>query len=141
MGEILGRILSGGEILALTGELGSGKTTFVKGLARGLGITDVITSPTFVVVKSYPGRLILHHIDFYRLTETGDFETIGFDDYREHGAVVAVEWAEKFLQEMGSDCLHILFGYEGENIREIRFESQRRPEWESRLKKELTGKA
>jgi tRNA threonylcarbamoyladenosine biosynthesis protein TsaE len=137
LGKILGRTLSGGEVLALTGDLGSGKTTFVKGLAKGLDIWDVITSPTFVVVKSYHGRYTLHHMDFYRLSERGDFESIGFDDYQDRSAIVAVEWAEKFLPELQRDYLHITFRYEGEDKREIEFESGNLPEWESKLKMKL----
>jgi tRNA threonylcarbamoyladenosine biosynthesis protein TsaE len=138
LGELLGNTLTGGEIIALTGDLGSGKTTFVKGLAKGLDVKDVITSPTFVVVRSYQGRFTLHHMDFYRLSEQGDFESIGFEDYTDNRAVVAVEWAEKFPHELHRDSLHIIFRYEDENKREISFESRSLPEWESRLKKKLT---
>lgn len=140
LGEIIGKTLLGGEVLALTGDLGSGKTTFVKGLAKGLEITDVITSPTYVVVKSYYGRFTLHHMDFYRLVEGEDIESIGFDDFWGSAAVLAIEWAEKFLPELQRDYLHISFQYEGEDKREVRIESKSLPKWESQLKMKLLTK-
>ncbi len=137
IGERLGATLEGGEVLALTGELGAGKTVFVKGVARGLGIEDVITSPTFVLVKSYIGRLALHHIDFYRLETKADLGTIGFGDFFGGGGVVAIEWAEKFISEIPGSLLQITFIYEGEGKREIHFRTPGVPEWERRLAKIL----
>ena len=137
IGERLAATLAGGEVLALTGELGAGKTVFVKGVARGLGIQDVITSPTFVLVKSYKGRLPLHHIDFYRLETVTDLETIGFEDFLEGDGIVAIEWAEKFIAELPKSFLQITFVYDGERERKIRFQSSDNPEWERRLSKKL----
>ena len=134
LGERIGRTLKGGEVLGLTGELGSGKTVFVKGLAKGLGISEVITSPTFVLVKSYQGRLMLHHIDFYRLHTLADLESIGFDDFLKSGGVLAIEWAEKFPAELPPSTLHISFDYEGEQQRLIKIEFLETC-WEERLRK------
>jgi tRNA threonylcarbamoyladenosine biosynthesis protein TsaE len=97
LGERIGASLRGGEILALVGELGAGKTTLIKGIARGLGVAEPVTSPTFVLVKPYAGRLILYHLDFYRLESREDFHSIGFDEFLEDQAVIVIEWAEKFL--------------------------------------------
>ena len=123
LGERIGRTLKGGEVLGLSGELGSGKTVFVKGLARGLDIQEVITSPTFVLVKSYQGRLILHHIDFYRLHTLADLETIGFDDFLKSGGILAIEWAEKFPAQLPPSALLISIHYAGDKARRIEMKS------------------
>jgi len=96
-GRLLGATLLGGEVLALDGDLGAGKTQFVKGLAAGLGCPDGVTSPTFTLVHEYTGgRLPLFHFDFYRLELEDEVLRIGLDDYLGARGVVAVEWAEKF---------------------------------------------
>jgi tRNA threonylcarbamoyladenosine biosynthesis protein TsaE len=137
LGKRIGASLSGGEVLALTGELGAGKTVFVKGLSIGLEIDDVITSPTYVLVKSYSGRLPLHHIDFYRLSGFGDLESIGFEDYLGGNGVLAMEWAEKFLEEIPLPFLHITIEYEEKGKRLIKFDYIGSTEKEEKLKKIL----
>ncbi len=117
IGQRIGENLAGGEIIALTGDLGAGKTVLVKGIALGLGIADVITSPTFVLVKSYAGRLPLHHMDFYRLDSPRDLDTIGFDDYLESGGVLAIEWAEKFPDRIPHPRIWITISWNGEDER------------------------
>ena len=101
----LGLHLRGGEVIALSGNLGAGKTCFARGLARGLDIPGPITSPSYVLVKSYEGRLVMHHADFYRLmgndqdagAEPPDLASLGLDDYLEDpNAVVLIEWAERY---------------------------------------------
>lgn len=93
LGEEIGRALKGGEVFALEGELGSGKTTFVRGLARGLGFAGPVTSPTFNLVHRYAGgRLALAHFDLYRLKRVGEIEALDLDGVLESGAVVAIEW-------------------------------------------------
>lgn len=103
LGREIGRALQGGEVFALEGDLGSGKTTFVRGLARGLGFLDTVTSPTFNLVHRYlGGRLALAHFDLYRLKSPGDLELLDLDDVMEEGGVVAIEWprlAEGLLPE------------------------------------------
>ncbi len=97
-GSNLGRTLKPGTIIALTGQLGSGKTTFVKGLALGLGVKSdrEVKSPTFVIMHIYHGRLPLYHFDLYRLDESQDLQEIGFEDYLcDPNAVSVVEWAER----------------------------------------------
>ena len=96
-GRALGATLRGGEVLALDGELGAGKTQFVKGIAAGLGCPDDVTSPTFTLIHEYTGgRLPLFHFDFYRLATADEALQVGLDDYLGGGGVIAIEWAEKF---------------------------------------------
>ena len=95
LGERLAARLTGGEVIAYTGDLGAGKTAFTRGLARGLGITDRVTSPTFTIVNEYEGgRLPLFHVDMYRLSSSDELYDIGWEDYLARGGVCAVEWSE-----------------------------------------------
>ncbi len=95
LGERLGRTLRGGEIIAYVGELGAGKTAFTRGLARGLGISMRVTSPTYTIVNEYTGgRLPLFHFDMYRLGSEEELFDIGWEDYLARGGVCAVEWSE-----------------------------------------------
>ena len=93
--------LAGGEVLGLRGDLGAGKTVFVQGLARGLGASGPVTSPSFVIVHEYPGRLLLCHVDLYRL-DTQDVEDLGLDDLITPDNVVAIEWSERLPQRLRS---------------------------------------
>lgn len=95
VGERLGRALSGGEVIAYRGDLGAGKTAFTRGLARGLGISMRVTSPTYTIVNEYiGGRLPLFHFDMYRLDSADNLFDIGWEDYLHRGGVCAVEWSE-----------------------------------------------
>ena len=95
LGEALGRRLPAGTVLAYRGELGAGKTAFTRGLARGLGCTEPVTSPTYTIVNEYlGGRLPLFHFDMYRLRSSDDLWDIGWEDYLDRGGVCAVEWSE-----------------------------------------------
>lgn len=93
IGKILGSLFTGGEILALNGEMGAGKTAFTKGIALGLGITEYITSPTFALVNEYVGRLPLYHFDVYRINDEDELMEIGFEDYIYSYGVSVVEWS------------------------------------------------
>ncbi len=95
LGQKLGSLLSGGEAIAFTGGLGSGKTTFCRGIAAGLGSVDQVSSPTFAVANLYRGPLPFAHFDAYRVAGMEDLETAGLYDYRDRGVVVAVEWSER----------------------------------------------
>jgi tRNA threonylcarbamoyladenosine biosynthesis protein TsaE len=95
IGEAWGRAMRGGESLLLTGDLGAGKTTLVRGLARGLGVAFGVKSPTFAILLSYPGRLTLHHVDLYRLADARDVEELGLDDLFSSETVTVVEWGER----------------------------------------------
>ena len=94
-GEKLGRALKPGDVVALRGGLGAGKTAFTRGLAVGLGIGMCVSSPTFTVVNEYAGKIPLFHFDMYRLDSEKELFDIGWDDYLERGGVCAVEWSEK----------------------------------------------
>jgi tRNA threonylcarbamoyladenosine biosynthesis protein TsaE len=97
-GQYFGSQLKGGEVVALVGPLGSGKTHLIKGIVEGLGAKDApneVTSPTFVLVNEYAGRLDIFHVDAYRLESIEQFEQIGFDDYCRADSVVLIEWADK----------------------------------------------
>ena len=101
LGQALGRSLKGGEIVAYTGDLGAGKTAFTRGLAKGLGITMAVTSPTYTLVNEYTGgRLELFHFDMYRLGSSDDLFDIGWEDYLLRGGVCAVEWSENVSDAM-----------------------------------------
>ena len=96
LGARLARALEPGAVVAFTGDLGAGKTAFVRGLARGLGIPDRVTSPTFTIVNEYEGgRLPLFHFDLYRLGSADELFDIGWEDYLARGGVCAVEWSER----------------------------------------------
>jgi len=95
LGERLAACLRRGDVLALYGDLGAGKTTLVRGLARGLGSADPVSSPTFVLLHVYEGRLTLYHFDAWRLAGPGDLEAIGAEDYLEGDGVAVVEWSER----------------------------------------------
>lgn len=93
IGSLLGKLFQGGEIVALNGELGAGKTAFTKGIASGLDISDYITSPTFALVNEYNGRVPLYHFDVYRLNDEDELLEIGFEDYIYGEGVSVVEWS------------------------------------------------
>ena len=101
VGEALGKRLSAGAVIAYRGDLGAGKTAFTRGLARGLGITESVTSPTYTIVNEYlGGRLPLFHFDMYRLGGEDELFDIGWEDYLERGGVCAVEWSENVPEAM-----------------------------------------
>ena len=101
VGEALGRVLKPGTILAYEGDLGAGKTAFTRGLARGLGAAEQVTSPTYTIVNEYlSGRMPLFHFDMYRLASSDDLWDIGWEDYLERGGVCAVEWSENVADAM-----------------------------------------
>jgi len=97
IGQRIGSQLRGGEVLALCGPLGSGKTHLIKGIAQGAGAADgrKVNSPTFVIVNEYSGRFDIYHIDVYRINSIGEFEMLGFDDFCYPQSVVLIEWADK----------------------------------------------
>ena len=118
-GERLAARLRGGDVLLLHGDLGAGKTAFVRGLARGLGASpEDVSSPTFTIIQEYRGRLTLYHVDLYRLQplETAD---LGLDELPDREAVVAVEWAERW-NERPADAWEVRFEHQGDDRRSIR---------------------
>ena len=101
LGQRLGQRLKPGAVIAYSGDLGAGKTAFTRGLARGLGIEDPITSPTYTIVNEYPGKIPLFHFDMYRLGSSEDLFDIGWEDYLTRGGVIAVEWSERVEDALG----------------------------------------
>jgi tRNA threonylcarbamoyladenosine biosynthesis protein TsaE len=123
LGRRLGEICLPGTLLALVGDLGAGKTRFVKGLAAGLGIAeDQVTSPTFVLMNLHPGRLPLAHFDLYRL-DAVDLPSLGFFDVRDEGVVV-MEWADKVDEKLLGDHLRIDFTLTGETTRRLMLQAR-----------------
>jgi tRNA threonylcarbamoyladenosine biosynthesis protein TsaE len=117
----IGEKLREGDILALSGELGSGKTCFTGGLARGLGVNEnyQITSPTFTLINEYPAKYRLYHFDVYRLNCYADLEDLGYEEYFAGKGVVVIEWAEKIAQIIPEAAIFINFEYIDENKRKI----------------------
>ncbi len=118
--ERFGTLLKPKDVLTLEGDLGAGKTTFTKGIAKGLGITRTVNSPTFTIVKEYKGRLPLFHMDVYRLEDS--FEDLGFDEYFEGDGVSIVEWASLIKSQLPEEKLDISIFHQGEQGRRIVFE-------------------
>ena len=122
IGAALGKILLPGTVLAYRGDLGAGKTAFTRGLARGLGCTDIVTSPTYTIVNEYlGGRLPLFHFDMYRLSSSDDLWDIGWEDYLDRGGICAVEWSENVDDAM-EDAVYITIEKLGEETRRITIE-------------------
>ena len=119
IGAALGNILPPGTILAYRGDLGAGKTAFTRGLARGLGYAEPVTSPTYTIVNEYlGGRLPLFHFDMYRLASSDDLWDIGWEDYLERGGICAVEWSENVDDAM-ENAIYVTIHKTGENMRRI----------------------
>ena len=105
LGERIGSLLKKGDIIAMQGTLAAGKTTITKGIARALGITDTITSPTFCLISEYYGRMPLYHMDVYRLDGREDFINLGTDDMLYGDGVCIIEWSEKIMEELPSTTI------------------------------------
>ena len=126
IGRKIGSQLKGGEIIGISGQLGSGKTHLIKGIAAGAGAGDCksVNSPTFVIVNEYTGKFDIYHVDAYRLNSIEEFEMIGFDDFCYPRSVVLIEWADKIetaLRRM--DYIRIELFHEGPTRRKIRIEN------------------
>lgn len=122
LGKNIGSSLKGGEILALVGELGAGKTTFIQGLAKGLGIKNKIVSPTFILMRSYKEKFNFYHLDLYRLENNVENEVreLGlFDIWKRKENIIAIEWSEKIENLLSDDTIFITFKNTDENERKI----------------------
>lgn len=118
--EKVGTLLKGGDIIAYKGGMGAGKTTFTRGLCKGLRLPDEVTSPTFALVNEYRGEEItLYHFDMYRISGEGDLETTGFYDYISPESVIAVEWSENIEECLPKDIITIEIETTDENERKI----------------------
>ena len=125
IGKRLGLILSGGDVVALSGVLGSGKTWFTKGIGLGVGVDpdEVIVSPSFSIVNEYEGRCLLYHMDLYRLDSYSDIISAGLDDYFNDQSVVVVEWPERCPDMLPSGYINVRIEILGENERSLEINS------------------
>ena len=122
IGAALSKILTPGSVIAYRGDLGAGKTAFTRGLARGLGVGDPVTSPTYTIVNEYlGGRMPLFHFDMYRLHSADDLWDIGWEDYLERGGICAVEWSENVRDAM-ENPITVTIEKLGEDTRRITIE-------------------
>ena len=122
--EKLAKSLAGGSAVALFGDLGTGKTVFAQGLAKGLGIKRKVISPTFVFMRSYPflhqkKPLTFYHIDLYRGQDSGDFKNLGLEEVFSSDAIVVLEWAEKIIEVLQKKRIDVIINAAGEKIRKI----------------------
>ena len=107
LGIKLGRNLNPGSVVALSGPLGSGKTSFAKGIAEGIGVDDYVTSPTFTLINEYEGRFPLYHIDTYRLENIEEFQEIGGEELLYGDGTAVIEWSEKIAQLLPAKCVRV----------------------------------
>ncbi|MBQ8580120.1 MAG: tRNA (adenosine(37)-N6)-threonylcarbamoyltransferase complex ATPase subunit type 1 TsaE [Oscillospiraceae bacterium] len=122
VGAALGNMLDAGTVIAYRGDLGAGKTAFTRGLAKGLGCKELVTSPTYTIVNEYlSGRLPLFHFDMYRLHSSDDLWDIGWEDYLERDGICAVEWSENVADAM-EDAIAVTIEKLGEDARRITIE-------------------
>ena len=123
--ECLAQTLKGGEVIAFRGGLGMGKTCFVRGLAKGLGFTGDVSSPTFALINEYlGGRLNLYHFDMYRVEDWDSLYSTGFFDYLESGGVIAAEWSENIDGALPENTIYVEFERTGENSRTLTIGSE-----------------
>jgi len=121
IGKSIGKLLLPGDIVALVGELGSGKTQFIKGMATGVGVgkPTYISSPSFTLINEYPGRIPFYHIDLFRLKWEKEAEELGLEDYFQGEGITAIEWADKIPILLPKEMLLIRITYTEKNIRSI----------------------
>lgn len=129
----LAPLLKPGDLIVLAGQLGTGKTAFVQGLGRGLGVLEPITSPAFVLVRSYPGRLTLTHLDVYRLDHLQELVDLGIAELLDEGGVSAIEWGDVVVPALPPDLIDVRLEHgDGDDERNLTF-SAVGPSWAPRL--------
>jgi len=122
LGQQLGALVGEGDVIALIGDLGGGKTWFTKGIALGLGIdADSIVSPTFTLVNEFHGTHPLYHIDLYRLSTRSDIAAIGLEEYLPGNGVTVIEWADRWPDELPEETIHVELSIVDDYTRELRF--------------------
>lgn len=117
--------LTRGDVIAYRGDLGAGKTAFTRGLAKGLNITDDVTSPTFAILNVYNGEITLYHFDMYRVSGFESLYSTGFFDYLDGGGIIAIEWSENIAGELPENTITVTITPTGENSRRIEIEGDR----------------
>jgi tRNA threonylcarbamoyladenosine biosynthesis protein TsaE len=121
MGKRLGRLLQPGDVVALVGDLGTGKTQFIKGLAEGVGVgkATYVSSPSFTLIHEYPGRIPFYHIDLFRLVSENEAEGLGLEEYVHGNGITAIEWADKIPSLLPDELLWVKIIYTGKSTRSI----------------------
>lgn len=119
VGTALAPLVSPGDVLILSGDLGAGKTQLTKGLALGLGVREPVTSPTFNILLIHEGRLPLHHFDLYRLDVVGQLEDIDYWGTLEADGITVVEWGDRFAEAVPDDCVTVTIGIDGDETRSL----------------------
>ncbi len=123
LGERLGRLLAPGDVVALFGDLGAGKTTLTRGIAVGLGLDADIHSPTFTLIHEHPGRVQLYHVDLYRLSSEQEVETLGLEEYIYSDGVTVIEWGDRMKSLLPAERLDITLRMTGDTDRELTLET------------------
>jgi len=123
---MIGGRLQPGDVVALVGDLGTGKTHFIKGLAAGVGIkqTAYVSSPSFTLIHEYPGKIPFYHLDLYRIDMETEAETLGLEEYFQGGGVTAIEWADKIPSLLPKELLWVSLHYAGEHARSIEIQGK-----------------
>jgi tRNA threonylcarbamoyladenosine biosynthesis protein TsaE len=126
IGKRLGRLLQPGDVVALVGDLGAGKTQFIKGLAEGVGVgrATYVSSPSFTLINEYPGRIPFYHIDLFRLESEKEAEGLGLEEYLRGNGITAIEWAEKISSLLPEELLWVKIHYTGEHSRTLEIVGQ-----------------
>ncbi len=139
LGRHIGVLCQAGDVILLSGELGAGKTCLVQGIASGLGVSEYTFSPSFVLVREYRGRLMLYHMDFYRIEAIEEVADLGIEEYLHGDGVCAIEWADRAIALLPDQCLHFELRYvpDIEQSREVRA-SARGSRYEYLLQRLLT---
>lgn len=122
----IGALLRKGDVIAYTGGLGAGKTTFTRGLAIGAGLEDEVTSPTFALINEYRGKLNIYHFDMYRIEGMDDLETTGFFDYPMEDSVFVIEWSENITEALPENTIYIEIKRIDDDVREITIKGDER---------------
>lgn len=123
VGEALGSRLGPGDVVAMFGDLGAGKTTMTKGIARGAGVEAEVHSPTFTLIHEHPGRVPFYHVDLYRLTGKEDIENLGIEEYLYGDGIVVIEWADRAPGLLPAERIEIHLSFKDSDQREMRINS------------------
>ena len=124
LGETFGKTLKPGDVVALIGDLGTGKTCLTQGIARGIGIAagEVVSSPSYILINEYNGKIPIYHIDLYRLENIAEIADLGIGEYIDSDGVCIIEWAERMEEDLPETCIRIYITWEDENTRIIKIQ-------------------
>lgn len=124
LGEKIGNTLKPGDVIALIGDLGTGKTCITQGIARGVGIAsdEIVSSPSYILINEYKGKIPIYHIDLYRLENVAEIADLGLGEYIESDGICIIEWAERMAEGLPNTCIRIYITWEDENTRSIKIQ-------------------